>query len=191
MVYYLPEGTCYLEDEKIEDVAEWSKAEEVARWLAIMKPVDSRFPKSRTDRPFGLRTHPLAHELPSPLEPVLEAAGRRGGRTAIPQLFPQQFRSSSAAAPQQLRSCSAAAPQQLRSRSVLPPQSFRVTSAVVPCYLRSRSVLPPQHRRNARITTAIGWYAHGGRLWLWLRCVHHHSNGRKQESRGANPATDA
>ena len=57
----------------------------------------------------------------------------RGGRAAIPQLFPKQFRSSSAAVPQQLRSSSAAA-----------PQSFRVTSAVVPCYLRSRSVLLPQ-----------------------------------------------
>ena len=67
----------------------------------------------------------------------------RGGRTAIPQLFPQQFRSSSAAAPQQLRSSSAAAPQQLlrSSSSAAAPQSFRVTSAVVPCYLLSRSVL--------------------------------------------------
>ena len=64
VVYYLPEGTCYLEDE-LEDVAEWSKAEEVAHWLAIMKPIDSRFPKSLTDRSFGLRTHPLARELPS------------------------------------------------------------------------------------------------------------------------------
>ena len=43
--------------------------------------------------------------------------------------------------------------------------------------------------RNARITTVIGWYAHDGRLWL--RCVHHHGNGRERESRGANSATDA
>ena len=64
VVYCVPEGTCYLEDE-IEGVAEWSKAEEVARWLAIMKPIDSRFPKSLTDRSFALRTHPLARELPS------------------------------------------------------------------------------------------------------------------------------
>ena len=64
VVYYLAEGTCYLEDE-LTDVAEWSKAEEVAHWLAIMKPIDSRFPKSLTDRSFGLRTHPLARELPS------------------------------------------------------------------------------------------------------------------------------
>ena len=63
VVYYLPEDTCHLEDE-IEDVAEWSKAEEVTRWLAIMKPIDSRFPKSLADRFFGLRTHPIVRELP-------------------------------------------------------------------------------------------------------------------------------
>ena len=65
VVYYLSKGTCYLDEDEIEDVAEWSKAEEVTGWLATMKPTDSRFPKSLTDRPFGLRTHPLARELPS------------------------------------------------------------------------------------------------------------------------------
>ena len=97
-------------------------------------------------------------------------ASRRpeGGRLPFRSCFrsssaavPQQLRSSSAAAPQQLRSSSAAAPQQLRSSSAAAPQQLRSSSAVVPCYLRSRSVLcitlPPQHRRNARITTVIGW----------------------------------
>ena len=187
--------------------------------------------------------HCTADAKPAPLEPQMATSPpyiassavygwARGGRTAIPQLFPQQFRSSSAAAPQQfrsssaaapqqlrsssaaapqqlrsssaaapqqLRSSSAAAPQQLRSSSAAAPQSFRVTSAVVPCYLRSRSVLPPQSCRvtylrsstdetPASPPSSVG-YAHGGRLWL--RCVHHHGNGRERESRGANPATDA
>ena len=84
VVYYLPdEGTCYLEDE-IGDVAEWSKAEEVARWLAITKPADSRFPKSPTDRPFGLRTHPIVRELPPTAEPVLiSESGRTWPRTYL------------------------------------------------------------------------------------------------------------
>ena len=130
----------------------------------------------------------------------------RSSSAAVPQQLrsssaavPQQLRSSSAAAPQQLRSSSAAAPQQLRSSSAAAPQSFRVTSAVVPCYLRSRSVLPPQSCRVTYLRSStdetpaspppsVG-YAHGGRLWL--RCVHHHGNGRERESRGANPATDA
>ena len=68
VVYYLPEGTCYLEDEIEDVVVEWSKAEEVARWLAIMKPADSRFPKSLTDRSFGLRTRPRWPDA-SPLLP--------------------------------------------------------------------------------------------------------------------------
>ena len=64
VVYYLSKGTCYLDEDEIEDVAEWSKAEEVTGWLATMKPTDSRFPQSLTDRPFGLRTHPIVRELP-------------------------------------------------------------------------------------------------------------------------------
>ena len=80
----------------------------------------------------------------------------RGGRTAIPKLFPQQFRSSSAAVPQQFRSSSAAVPQQLRSSSEAAPQQpwqqLRSSSAVVPCYLRRRSVLPPQ---SFRVTSAV------------------------------------
>ena len=64
VVYYLPEDTCYLEDE-IEDVAEWSKAEEVAGWLATMQPSDSRFPKSLTDRSLGLRSGSGRTWLPS------------------------------------------------------------------------------------------------------------------------------
>ena len=108
-----------------------------------------------------------------------------GGGLPFRSCFRSSLRSSSAAVPQQLRSSSAAAPQQLRS-----------SSAVVPCYLRSRSVLPPQ---SFRVTSAAQTkrphhhrhrlVAHGGRLWL--RCVHHHGNGRERESRGANPATDA
>ena len=103
--------------------------------------------------------------------------GARGGRTAIPQLFPQQFRSSSAAAPQQLRSSSAVVPCYLRSRSVLPPQSFRfVTSAV------AQTKRPHHHRHRLGTHTVEG---------CGLRYVHHHGNGRERESRGANPATDA
>ena len=64
MVYCVPEDTCYLEDE-IEDVAEWSKAEEVARWLAITKPIDPPLPEVAHRSVVGLRTHPLARELPS------------------------------------------------------------------------------------------------------------------------------
>ena len=56
----------------------------------------------------------------------------RGARTAIPQLFRQQFGSSSAAAPQLLCITSAAA-----------LQLFFITSAVVPQHLRS-SGTPPQ-----------------------------------------------
>ena len=93
----------------------------------------------------GAGGSPGGHEDDGPLvaqalaRDVLDRAAARAEGGGLP--FCSCFRSSSAAA----------APQQLRSRSVLPPKSFRVTSAVVPCYLRS------SHRRNARITTAIGW----------------------------------
>ena len=72
----------------------------------------------------------------------------RGGRTAIPQLFPQQFRSSSAAVPQQFRSSSAAAPQQLRSSSAAAPQQLRSSSAAAPRQLRSSPAAAPQQLRS-------------------------------------------
>ena len=111
----------------------------------------------------------------------------RGGRTAIPQLFPKMLLSSSEAAlplseaaSELFRSSSEVVPKSFRSRAEVVPKSFRSRSEVVPCYLRSRPVLPPpsflrglppcavaQTKRPCRRRHHLSTHT----VRLWLRCV--------------------
>ena len=108
---------------------------------SIQKIVSARRPPSRAHQHATVRD--LVRARAHSPHPITSKSCSRGGRTAIPQQFPQQFRSSSAAVPKQLRSSSAAAPQLLCITSAAALQLFFITSAVVPQHLRS-SGTPPQ-----------------------------------------------
>ena len=133
----------------------------------------------------------------------------RGGRTAIPQLFPKMLLSSSEAAlplseaaSELFRSSSEVVPKSFRSRAEVVPKSFRSRSEVVPCYLRSRPVLPPPsflrglppcavaqtkrpcHRRH-RLST------HTVKVVAEVRSTTTATSIREGGSRCANPGTGA